>query len=404
MSVISENAFKDDNSIIKAIFGKKCDNINDSAFENCKCLAEINDDNHIKTIGSCAFKNAKLLSKAKFEHLEKMGSGAFDGCENLTSISLKKCGTIGSGAFKDCVNLEHVYINNPDFIFCELENTNAFKKSENGEIINKNIKFHVNDNVYEKYISDNNWRYYKNNIVGGIRSNQIRYKAKYSNKIDLIVDCDEHTKNNGYWVITFKDDVTSLNQIFTDVGKKRLISIELPYSCKTIKESALSGCERLKTIKMPNVETIEKKAFKGCVNLENFAITDTLKYIGESAFEGCVKLELDNDSLPDNVETIEDSAFENCNLTDVYLPKNLLFLGNHSFSISADNIRIRIHIKKVEDPNTASIPKFTKYGKYDKSSEPFGDDYSKFSIYVPSNLMNKYKQHWFKYIDKFTEY
>lgn len=339
MYEISKNAFNDDDSITTAIFGKECHSINDNVFENCNYLIKINDDNHIRIIGKDAFKNVTSLSEATFGELITMGSGAFEGCKKLTNIvipnclnipenafsgcsslvdfdfrdrisigdnsfngcaglteiTLTQCESIGSEAFKDCENITDVYINKSNNIFCELNNVNAFLKNDGTTIINENIKFHVNGAVYKDYIDEyldgkyNNWNYYKNYIISEIDSNQIRYKTIDGEIIDLNVDSTEHTydKNNGYGIITFKDDITSLNQIFTDNGKERLTYIELPSSCKTIEESAFSGCEGLKTIIMTNVKEIKDKAFVNCKSLSSFEIPGSVTTLGEGIFAGC---------------------------------------------------------------------------------------------------------------------
>ena len=106
MTEISKKAFNDDDSITKAKFGKNCNKINDNAFEGCDYLKEINEDNQISTIGSCAFKDAKMLSKAKFDHLETMGSGAFEGCKNLTKIEIPNCTNIYDNTFNGCEELK----------------------------------------------------------------------------------------------------------------------------------------------------------------------------------------------------------------------------------------------------------------------------------------------------------
>ena len=336
MSEISKNAFNNDDTISTAIFGKECYSINDNVFEDCNYLIKINDDNHIRNIGNYAFKNATSLSEATFGELIDMGSGAFEGCEKLTNIvipncleipenafsgcsslvdfdfrgrinigdnsfngcaglteiTLTQCESIGSGAFKNCENITDVYINksNND-IFCELNNVNAFLKNDSttvkdDTIINKNIKFHVNSTVVIKYTENENWKHYVKYIISEIGSNQIRYKTTDGKTIDLNVDSINHTYDNGYGIITFDNDITSLNQIFTD-GKERLTYIELPSSCKTIKESALSGCKGLKTIIMPNVEIIENKAFENCKELTSFEMPESVTTLGEGIFAGC---------------------------------------------------------------------------------------------------------------------
>ena len=80
------------------------------------------------------------------------------------------------------------------------------------------------------------------------------------------------------------------------------------------------------------METIPAQACSA-VNeqLTTVAFPDTLKKIGNVAFEGCRNLT--NVRLPDSLEEIDDSAFAICpQITSVNFPKNLKRLGDGVFA------------------------------------------------------------------------
>ena len=396
MAEISKNAFLDDDLITKANFGENCYTINDNAFEDCNYLIEINDENHIKNIGNYAFKNATSLSEATFNNLENMGSGAFEGCKNLTkiqipmctniydntfngcrelkdfdfeninaigrcafndcqkltSIHLTKCAYIGSEAFKNCENIEHVYINITDNRkICELGDQNAFLKDD-GSIINNKIKFYVNKKAIEQYRKK--WYTYERYIIpAAIDSNQIRYETTDDEAISLKEGIDaknEYFKEYGYGIITFKDDVTSLNQIFTD--NSRLKSIELPPSCTTIGESAFSGCEKLQTIKMPNVIEIKYKAFENCKNLTSFEIPKSVATLGEGIFAGCDSISefKGNFSTKDGRAIVYKNILISVVSTDTSKIHNISDFGENIYALGAYCFEGCVNMRRIDIP------------------------------------------------------
>ena len=60
---------------------------------------------------------------------------------------------------------------------------------------------------------------------------------------------------------------------------------------EVIKDSAFSGCAKLKTLPaFPKLKTIGANAFKGCKALTKVTIGANVNAIGKNAFNGCAKL------------------------------------------------------------------------------------------------------------------
>ena len=79
-----------------------------------------------------------------------------------------------------------------------------------------------------------------------------------------------------------------------------------------------------------NIIEINKTAFKGCISLENITLRNSVKIIGESAFENCQKLVSINNW--DNVESISKNAFFGCyELGKISFPSKLKTIGNYAF-------------------------------------------------------------------------
>lgn len=91
---------------------------------------------------------------------------------------------------------------------------------------------------------------------------------------------------------------------------------------------------KLEKLTIPsNVTEISSKSFKECVNLENviFAEDSNLDTIGDSTFEGCLKLAEIN--FPASLKNIGEAAFKNCASLDFLLiPNNLTSIGNEAFA------------------------------------------------------------------------
>lgn len=135
--------------------------------------------------------------------------------------------------------------------------------------------------------------------------------------------------------------------------------LRIPYSYNNlpvtgIAESALSGCDKLKVVVIPNsVESIGAYAFDWCSKLSCIIIPDSVKDIGPGVFEGCKKLtqvaitgeidsigghmfkdcrSLKNVIVPDSVTSIGMGAFEGCRkLEIIVILDNVTSIGDHAF-------------------------------------------------------------------------
>ncbi|MCM1194713.1 MAG: leucine-rich repeat domain-containing protein [Corallococcus sp.] len=148
-------------------------------------------------------------------------------------------------------------------------------------------------------------------------------------------------------------------------GCDKLVSVDLGDELESIGESAFSGCSSLKSVTLPaslkqlassvfyectSLESVEglgditfsdggrrlalehaipSYLFYNCESLNNVVLSDSITYIGSSAFSGCINLT--NFSIPDGVETISASAFKSCGFTEITLPSSLVTMGNNAF-------------------------------------------------------------------------
>ena len=128
----------------------------------------------------------------------------------------------------------------------------------------------------------------------------------------------------------------------------------IQYPVLTIKESAFSGMNRLKSVIIPSsVKEIDNNAFDGCDSLESVTLSDSIIYLGDYMFRNCYALSsinlpthisripvgffqnctsLSEFTLP-NISNIESNAFQGCtSITSLALPTSTHLIGKNAFS------------------------------------------------------------------------
>ena len=133
-------------------------------------------------------------------------------------------------------------------------------------------------------------------ILMSAAKNHEKYKG------DIVIP--EYIENKGT-----KYRVTEISGAFQSCVD--LISVSIPNTVVSIKQSAFYGCKKLKKITLPpNLLHIGQAAFRYCTSLESIKIPATVTVIDNYAFEGCSSLR--SLEIPNSVKTIGDFAFADC--------------------------------------------------------------------------------------------
>ena len=152
---------------------------------------------------------------------------------------------------------------------------------------------------------------------------QILLDLNYGNELDVL---DKHASltDYGYLFVDSEDghcylfdkngkmdDITKLKVLnYTDV-KLSVKKIVIPESVKNIGESAFQDCTSLTSIEIPlSVKNIEVWAFRDCTSLQNIKILNNVKSIRDGAFWNCISLK--SIEIPESVKSIRYGAFRNC--------------------------------------------------------------------------------------------
>ena len=241
-------------------------------------IAEIEDE---------ALNGANHLKSVKFPStLLYIGEKAFMGCALTGKLEIpKNVSEIGRNAFRNNANLTDVVILNPNIKLA-------------ASLFDSTITIHgIKGSTAEAYATKN-------------KLNFVEIAAPSATTVADFSD-------NGNYKFTVTDGyITGYERL--DAGKEFSLKITIPaniggVAIKGIKEGAFDlGAEATSIIAIEiqdGVTDIEKNAFKGLKKLAYVKFPNTLKVIGESAFE---ETSLAGDiTFPESLEKIEKNAFKN---------------------------------------------------------------------------------------------
>ena len=183
---------------------------------------------------------------------------------------------------------------------------------------------------------------------------------------DFILSHAEEINNNDFKSVYSKaldeDDPTSLvprfTEILIDAGINPLLymdyvpdcyayrlnwtSVVIPNTIKDIGDSAFEGCTRLTSITIPNsVTSIGTSAFENYTGLTSITIPDRVTSIGVGAFYNCRGLT--SVTIPDSVTSIGGWAFEGCTrLKNITIPESVTIIGDYAFYYCSGLTRVTI--------------------------------------------------------------
>lgn len=141
---------------------------------------------------------------------------------------------------------------------------------------------------------------------------------------------------------------------------------EIPDGVKKIGEYAFCGNARIKEVILPqSLRIIGDHAFESCVALERVHVAKGLESIGESSFYHCK--ELREITLPDQLSSIGEEAFAFCTaLEQISLPESLEFVERRVFAgcSALKTVELPVGVTAIEEEafaycrslNTVSIP------------------------------------------------
>ncbi len=328
--------------------------IGEHAFSSCEKLSAVRFPASLKYIGKSAFYYSGISSVSLAEGLEVISEGAFSNCGKLTSVSLpESLKEIGDEAFLRCEKLSSVKLSQG----LEKIGASCFENTGLKKITIPASVQSIGDRCFSKYKENAGWGtwYYDgpevlfegDPVVSEKLFGQLDNSPQYSytefwDRVELFI---------GHKIVKLKITTapgTMVDRIFLSplvVDKHYPKEKEMAAGETAVRETLEAGDipAGVQILTVPEgVERIAPEAFKGMHSLYRVILPDSLREIGDSAFEDCGGLQYI--SFGSGLETLGKRAFAGCrNLREAMLPEGIKEIPEYCFEKD-------INLKKVKLP------------------------------------------------------
>lgn len=234
-----------------------------------------------------SFAGCATLSTVSLPNATVINDYAFYYCVELNNVNMPEALTIGTSSFNYCTSLSSVSMNNVTEI-----GTGAFSEC-----------IAINDVYYGGTLED--WC--------NISISSSPFEASYN----LVTKHNLYLKGqvlNGN--ITIPDSITTISKN-TFCGYNRITSVSMP-KVTSIDAGAFENCLALTSVSMPEVLSIDGGAFGSCSALVSISMPKVTSIL-PSAFDFCSALT--SVTVPNSLQTISMQAFRGCSgLTEITIP------------------------------------------------------------------------------------
>ena len=327
---IGSNAFERNDSITEIVLPEHVTTINEKAFLNCAGVENIVFNDQLKTIGNNAFQGLSKLTKIEVpNNVESIGAGAFNGCNNVQEITLPFVGKSRSAKAYEGV-------------FGYIFGYNVVDPKSTGTTdATRRFLFNI-DGVQVAYLSGSGTPYFDS--IASYNS-YVNYVVSSSSSTTFVgYRLRQGTTTSGIWQYSCNNG-SGLTVYSTSGGNSSTTGYRLQSYYYNIPSS-------IKKVTVTDATTIPEEAFMNCTAIEEINLNEGITSIEQNVFRKCgIKKPKQDDyiisgsvlikytgnsnsiTIPDNVTIIAPLAFENnTSLHNVYLTKNIRFVGNGAFS------------------------------------------------------------------------
>ena len=167
-----------------------------------------------------------------------------------------------------------------------------------------------------------------------------------------------------------KDELVDNIASFAFKGRNDLIKIIVPDTIKSIGQNAFEDCKNLKEVELPKyLQTISEGMFYNCSKLTNIKFPTTLKEIGSNAFNKCANLK--SVLLPKTTNRIDDGAFNCDKLGKICLPTSVKDVHTNAFNQSVKPViygRSKTYAQQYAIENNIKFVKISSYKKFESAA------------------------------------
>ncbi|MCQ2331115.1 MAG: leucine-rich repeat domain-containing protein [Paludibacteraceae bacterium] len=331
--------------------------IGQSAFQDCTGLTSITIPTLIKEIKDHAFKNCTNLKDLQFADRTdaiRIGAYAFENMSLEEVIIPDWMTEIPEGLFYNNPKLEIVYlpervnkIGYRPFGLCPLEYIISMGQTPPA-LVDGAFQGHDKDDKVIVYVptsdavsayKNSDWGKYFTNIITELEYRIISSADRTAELVKAIpvegkvyVPPVVTLEGNQYNVAGIGNDAFN----YSDKDNEDLQSISLPPTMRYIGDRAFNRCVKLTQIELPiELQAIGASAFYGCSALDSIVIPEGVQTIGKSAFMDCSKLT--SISLPAGLKNIPDECFRRCPLgQEIVVPEGVETIGEYAFEGTAE--------------------------------------------------------------------
>ena len=327
VQTIPEYSFYDCSALasIKLPAGLKA--IGEYAFAYCSALTTVVLPDSVNTIGNNTFYMSGLEQFDMPDAVTELGTGVFESCEKLRRLHLSRQLTaIPEYTCAHCTNLEEVNI---PYRVTRLEHDAFWDCSSLPEpTLHEGITF-------LGYSAFRNCRFTHITLPQTLK--QIEYECFRTvplRTIDVpasVVDIGHHAfaENDNLQQATLHEGLLYLQEsAFADC--KNLEDVALPNSLRLLGNWAFYNNKSKTTYRQPPlINVVPERVCEGCENLSEITLHDRVTEIGWAAFWDCKKLTHIN--LPQSLQTIGGWAFVSCPLEQIDIPSSVRTIDDRAF-------------------------------------------------------------------------
>ncbi len=289
---IGGDTFYNCKNLKKIVIPKNVSIIGDNPFGGCINAEVINKSKHLKSLDNAIFSsdlktlvyypiNSKNREYSIPSKTEVLGKHCFYLCKNLKAINIpKSVKLIKNNPFSGCTNL--VEVNNESLNY-KIENKILYNKTKTtikGVLESLDIERLTLSNGLKSIGRNSFWNCNKiKKVVLPKSLEMIGYNPFIGcENISFESETSSYKVKNG---LLYNED---LSKLICCPNKAIGERFDVPETVTFLERGTFSGCERLKTINLRNVNSIGKSCFSNCTSLEEVYCPDWLNFIGECAF------------------------------------------------------------------------------------------------------------------------